>query len=56
MDEESLKKTISTLVAILKTLNTNNEIASLYDHELWSLHGDFQSTIDEAIRKAKGEC
>jgi len=49
---ELLQKTISTLVAILEVLNTNNEIASLHDYELWSLHGELQATIDEAIRKA----
>lgn len=53
MTEELLKKTISTLVAILEVLNTNNEIANLHDRELWSLHGELQSTIDKALRKAK---
>ena len=40
---------VSHLKAVLGVLNTNNEIASLYNSELWSIHGELQETINKAI-------
>jgi len=51
-EEENDNTSIGSLVAILDTLNTMNEWASLHDRELWSLHGPLQTTIDKAIDKA----
>ena len=48
-ENEELKKQRSHLLAILGVLNTDNEIASLHNYELWSIHGDLQKTITAAL-------
>ena len=48
---DELKKQRSHLLAILGILNTDNEIANLHNYELWSIHGDLQKTIADALLK-----